>query len=146
MFKGIQNADQMRRRNESIEKYDLVIRSRSDVKLQGALDLNLWHRITTNESLAIFPKSYNWFHFWNPQGGMLCDQFFATRPEIMEKIVAIPDEIDQMCDAGCRFHPESLLWWKMRYGVGLPPLFNNSVNPWYSFQDFFVSLRGDIYI
>lgn len=145
MFKGIQNSDQMRVGNENNDKYDLVIRSRPDIRLQGVIDLHLWDRIVTNESLAIFPKTYNFFHFWNSKGGMLCDQFFAAKPEIMEKIVTIPDEIDNMCDAGCRFHPESLLWWKMRYGIGLPPLFSNPVNPWYSFQDFFIHLRGKVF-
>ena len=144
MFHGIRNADQMRTRSGAA--YDLIVRSRPDVTVQGTLDLALWDRITGSESLAIFPKSYNFFHFWNPQGGMLCDQFFAAKPDIMEKIVTIPDDIDQMCDAGCRFHPESLLWWKMRYGIGLPARFNNPVNPWYAFQDFFVFLRGKVFI
>jgi hypothetical protein len=147
MFGGVQNADLLRqsyeKRNNFI--YDLVIRSRLDIELAGEFNMLKWKQLLDNRKISIFPKNFNWFEYWN-SSGMLNDQFFVSNSNIMTKISGLVDHIDEYVDAGCRLHPESLLWWHIRNEVTPPESYFGTDPwdkfPWYSFQNFETLLRN----
>lgn len=146
MLYGIYQADKLRQDYEELHnfKYDLVIRSRVDVGIKGFLELKKWLDVVNSSKLAIFPKNYNWMECWTDQG-MLNDQFFISNSKSMSNITNLVFKIGKYLDEGCRFHPETLLWWHLKYGVELPRNFKGLEpywRPWYSFKDFETVLRN----
>lgn len=112
-YTGIKNADLLRQRYSN--DYDMVIRSRLDIGLEGNVDFELWNeRLKTID--VIYPRSWNWYMFWTETRKMINDQFFIARPETMSRLVNLVDRMDEYIDAGCRFHGESLMWWNTHYG------------------------------
>ena len=142
MYTSIKNVDSLRRQYEEENnfKYDLVIKSRPDIGLDGVIDLNHIKELLDTECMAVFPQDYNWFSAWHGNGGMLNDQFFISTSDIMSLITDI--DIDQCCDEGCRFHPESILWWKLVRQIPVPDHLKDKEIPQYKFLPFDTLLKG----
>jgi hypothetical protein len=148
MFYGVRSADLLRQKYELENnfKYDAVVRSRVDISLLGTTDLPRWISRFKNDAMVLFSKNWHWFSLWDEKGGMLCDQWFAADSDVMSKVTTLVDYIDQYTDEGCRFHPESLLWWHIRKGLECPPHLQCRIdpflNPFYGFEKLDVILRG----
>jgi hypothetical protein len=148
MFYGIRSADRLRQKYELDNnfKYDAVVRSRTDIALLGTPDLPRWVSRFKNDTMVLFCRNWNWFSLWDEQGGMLSDQWFAADSDTMTKVTNLVDYIDNYTDAGCRFHPESLLWWHARYGIECPLHLRHRLdpffNPYYGFERIDSILRG----
>jgi hypothetical protein len=142
MFTGIKNADKLRQQHEDANnfKYDLVIRSRPDVGLEGNIDYNEIKHILENDALAVFPKDYNWFNCWSGNCGMLNDQCFIALSDTMSQITNI--NVEKCWDDGARVQPESALWWWVVNEVPLPEHLKSKEIPWYKFLHFMTVLRG----
>jgi hypothetical protein len=115
MFGGIKRADSLRQAYEKEHdfKYNLVIRSRPDINVVGTPELQKWIHSIHHRCLLIVPKNYNWIEHWDAQG-MLNDQWFAANSHTMSMVSALVDHIEEYVDNGCRFHPETLLWWHIK--------------------------------
>jgi len=115
MYGGIKRADMLRQEYEKEGgfNYDLVIRSRTDIDVVGNPELQKWIHSVHHRCLLIVPKNYNWIEHWNEQG-MLNDQWFAANSHTMTMVSALVDHIEEYVDNGCRFHPETLLWWHIK--------------------------------
>lgn len=144
MYESIRNADKLRQQHEKFinEEYDIVIRSRPDIKIDKALDYEVIDQILKTESMTIFPKSHNWFDAWNDSGGMLNDQFFISISKLMTEITSL--DVNLCCDEGCRFHPESILWWRIVKQLSLPDYLLDKDIPWYKFLNFVTINRWGI--
>lgn len=112
MYKSIQKSDLLRQNFEAENaiSYDLVIRSRPDILVVGNMQFEKWKNILDANKLIISPNNYNWKEHWT-EDEMLNDLWFIAKPNTMTEIVKLADIIDDHVDAGCRLHPESLLWW-----------------------------------
>ena len=122
MFGGIKNADVFRQtyEKENNIQYDFVLRSRSDIHLIGSINWQQELDLLKNHKLVMFTKNWHWIDQWD-QYGMLNDQWFMAEPHVMTEVTKLVDCVDEYVDAGCRLHPESLLWWHVKNSL-TPPL------------------------
>lgn len=128
-FEGIKNSDTLRQRYEMKNNfiYDLIIRSRSDIRIDDEIDIM---RLidSVNNNTILFPYNYRWAALWDDATvgdrlfgrrvlkeqigqGMMCDMWFAAESNIMSQLTVMVDNIDQYVDDGCRLHPETVVWW-----------------------------------
>jgi hypothetical protein len=142
MFGGIKNADLFRQAYEKEHniKYDFVLRSRPDIHYVGNIDWQRELNLLRNHKLVMFTKNWHWFDQWD-QHGMLCDQWFMAEPHVMTQVTSLVDRVDEYIDAGCRFHPESLLWWHIKNSLTPPSTHNMKYNN-YGFIDAEIRLKG----
>jgi hypothetical protein len=105
-------------------KYDMVIRSRSDIEIRGEFDLVKFHNLLKDDpTLVLSPSNWRFEREWNNSiynsnnvghylgQGMMCDQWFAATSNNMSNITKWVDLINEYISNGSRFHPETLLWW-----------------------------------
>jgi hypothetical protein len=120
---GIKNVDQLRQRYEQDHgfKYDMVIRSRPDIQINGNIDLIKFNSLLDEPNSFLSPANRRYPNLWNcpihnqnPNylgQGMLCDLWLAARSDNMSNITTYVDFINQYTSDGSRFHPDTLLWW-----------------------------------
>ena len=135
MFAGIKNADLLRQQYERYHDftYDIVFRARGDVNVIGDYDLLRYKQILdANPNSVLLPQNQHHPSLWNEQGGMLCDHWLAATSGTMSKLTTLTDHVDEYFDAGCRVHPESLMWWHIVNGIKAD----------YNFQNFKHIIRG----
>jgi hypothetical protein len=140
MFSGLRHADLIRQQfeNENNFKYNLVIRSRADITFVGNLNFQALAEKFNSDKRVLFTKNWNHLRCWTDTG-MLCDQWFAAESDTMSKITNLIDNINDYVDAGCRMHPESLLWWHIKYSN----LNNSNWLAPYGFLDFELRMKND---
>lgn len=102
MYKGIHGCDLMRRKQEFIEKirYDVIIRTRSDVKLDSVINLRDYSKVL--DDFLVLPKNGHW------RGGY-CDQFAIGSSLLMSVYSSVIDYIEAYAAAGLVVHPETIL-------------------------------------
>ena len=142
MFTSMKNADKLRQQEEKENnfKYDIVIKSRPDISIDGPVDLSSIKEILTSEAMVVVPKGWNWFNHWHGTGGMLNDQLFFSTPDLMTLINDV--DIDKCCEEGSRFHPESIMWWRVAKQVPIPDHLKDKEIPWYRFMLFDMDLQN----
>jgi len=102
MFYNVYQADQLRQQFEQIHnfKYDLVIRTRTDVGIDRELDLST---LNIQRNQIIMPDN-RWY------GDPSCnDQFAIGNSDSMKIYSGLYDKIKEYNDNGTTFHPETLL-------------------------------------
>jgi hypothetical protein len=102
MYCAIERVDALRRDTESEagERYDLVIRSRSDLFLDVAIDLS--RMLLVSEEHLIAPRNGHW------RGG-LNDQFAIGSSQKMSIYSSVFSRLTTYCASGVIAHPETLL-------------------------------------
>lgn len=102
MYKGIQGCDVLRRKQEFSEKirYDVVVRARTDIKLDGVVNLRELSKVT--DDFVLLPKNGHW------RGGF-CDQFAIGNSLLMSIYSSVFDFIDTYAASGMVVHPETVL-------------------------------------
>jgi len=121
---GIKNVDELRQRYEQEHnfKYDIVIRTRADIEIQGKIDLIKFNNLLIDApTLVLTPNNWKFPIAWNcPNRNkipgylgqrMMCDQWFAATSDNMSEITKFVNYINEYISNGSRVHPETLLWW-----------------------------------
>ena len=106
-----------RRRKESGILYDLVIRSRADLGLNHALDLEiLYNQLRSNPQWIVMPDNYR--YGYDPG---FCDQFAVGLPYTMSLYCEAINYFDTVYQEGCYYNPECLLQTVLnRHGIEYP--------------------------
>jgi hypothetical protein len=102
MFYNIYKVDQARQRYEQEHNfnYNLVIRTRTDIGLDGELDLR---NLTLDDNLVLMPE--NEWH-GDPKAN---DQFAIGTSKSMNAYASLYTHIKDYNDGGMTFHPESMV-------------------------------------